>query len=63
MAASGAVRYPSARQAAVPALDPAAGRREAAVEQWNAVLQLSPGNRRAEMYLKLAEAAAERSAT
>jgi len=40
----------------------AAGRQEAAVEQWNAVLELSPGNRRAEMYLKLAEAA-DRPAT
>ncbi len=32
----------------------AAGRKAEAVEQWNAVLRLAPGNRSAEMYLKLA---------
>jgi tetratricopeptide (TPR) repeat protein len=34
----------------------AAGRRDEAVSQWNAVLAISPGNRNAEMYLKLAGA-------
>jgi tetratricopeptide (TPR) repeat protein len=38
----------------------AAGRKAEAVEQWNAVLRLSPGNRSAEIYLKLA---AESAAT
>jgi hypothetical protein len=32
------------------------GRVEEAVRHWDAVLQISPGNRSAEMYLKLAQA-------
>jgi tetratricopeptide (TPR) repeat protein len=40
----------------------AAGRREEAVRNWTAVLELAPGNRSAEMYLKMADAA-ERPAT
>jgi cytochrome c-type biogenesis protein CcmH/NrfG len=33
----------------------AAGRKEEAVEQWTAVLAISPGNRNASLYLDLAE--------
>ena len=33
----------------------AAGRKDEAVEQWQAVLAISPGNRNASLYLELAE--------